>query len=280
MKAAFVGNVGIIEKYAKIIKSTLNYGNEDAITICGILCSDIKDTTKLAIEFNTKAYLSLDMLIREADIIFICYEDSRLRAFIDILKKLHIRSKILCHFNKSYDSYKISIGVTNSYYAITFPYSPSVIKSYNIENMPVIFEGGGKKHNEFKDVIMNAFPRAVFVNKDTKRLTHLAKRILTDYIKVMTGISKRLYQNAGLYDKDLFIKFAISSMESITSNGNSKNIGKVSTSDVSTDMKLLSELDHFDVREFYKNMEMHIADTGIYSPSEKETMIKTLRRKY
>ena len=81
MRAAFIGTENKIAVYSNIIKNAIASSELSAISICGVLSVSIEATANLAISLNTKAYLSLDDLLREADIVFVCRHDSQLASF-------------------------------------------------------------------------------------------------------------------------------------------------------------------------------------------------------
>lgn len=297
MNTAFVGTPHIIDTYAKLIQSTINYGSDDAIKLCGVYCSNIEDTTNLAIKLNTKVYMSLDNLINECELIFICYDDKGLKSFTDILKKKRVRGKILSHFNERSNSSKIFAGVTNTCYAISYPYppvfpdntlddkdsdtdiKPKQAKEFNISDFPLIIEGGGKRHEEFESLIKSAFPKSQFVTEDLRRLSYLASRVLRDYLKITIHTAKALYKLAGLYDPGLFSEFCKNTVSDLAPDDKDQTTEKLTENEIRTDIKLISETNREDIQSIYKTMESLIAKTGIYSEKEKETILKILKKR-
>lgn len=197
MNAGFVGKYEDIKTYSKIFRSAYE-GKSDKIKICGVLSTTLESTTSLAIEHNIKAYLSLGDLIKECDIIFICYTSDLLDSFINKLRSMRVRNKILCHFCQSHTSSDMEISITNTYYAITFPYMAEDF------NSAVLFEGGGKNQREFEDIIRLGFPNSVFANHPTRILCRIALRFLDTYMKMSIRLSKYIFARAGIYDKNQF----------------------------------------------------------------------------
>ena len=277
MQAAFIGNESKIAAYSKILQNALLTSNFGELKICGILSVNPEATTNLAIALNTKAYLSLDDLIKDADIIFVCRQDSQLAAFSDLLKDKRVRGKILCHFSTKYDSSILYCGSTNTYYSVGFPYPP--INHSNMGSIPITFEGEGKRSAEFEELIHRVFPKAIFCTRNDRRLGSIASRIITEYLKVMIRVAMHFLKISGFYDEDYFSEFVTRNVKDIISSNADKKIRKRSESEIRKDMRLLSVVNYSDTRDFYRNMETHIADTGIYTPDEKETILRTLKRK-
>lgn len=275
MNAAFVGNESIITPYAKLLQVNLKENNP--LKICGVLSSGVESTTNLAIMLNTKAYLSLEALIKDADVIFVCRHDSQLSAFSDVLKEKQVKNKILCHFSTKYDSSILRCSGTNTYYSIGFPYKASVS---NTNDILISLEGEGKRSQEFEEVMKTVFPKAVVSTKNEKRLGSIATRVITEYLKIIVNVSEHFYKISGQYDEECFCEFVSKNVKEVISQNPIKKIRKKGENEIRKDMRLLSGLNYSDTKEFYRNMECHIADTGIYTPDEKETILRILKKKY
>ncbi|MBQ8588007.1 MAG: hypothetical protein IJ454_01305 [Clostridia bacterium] len=279
MKAAFAGIENKILPFAKILQKTHNYKKDDGITICGVIGPDIESTTNTAIKLNVKAYADISDMFKEADIIFVCHPDKHLAAFCEIVKENHVRNKILCHFSTKYDSSVLYCGSTNTCYAIGFPYPVRVGETCS-DDIIISLEGEGKRSEEFEQIIRKNFAKARFCSKNEKRLGMLGARIISEYLKFIISIARKFYKMAGLYDEVSFGQFASHSVRDITHDKcENIKIRKRSESDIRQDMRLLSIVNYSDSRDFYKNMETHIADTGAYPPSEKDTILRVLKRK-
>ncbi len=209
MNAAFVGKYEDIKMYSKIFKSAYE-SQTDKIKICGVLSNALENTTALAIELNVKAYLSLCDLIKECDIIFVCYTGTSLDSFVNKLRSIRVRNKILCHFCPSHSSSDIETSITNTCYAITFPYT--VFPEAEETQRTVIFEGGGKNRREFEDIIKFGLPNAVFSNHNTRMMCRMAMRVLDTYMKMTIRLSKYIFSRAGIYDKNQFDAMAKKSL--------------------------------------------------------------------
>ncbi len=201
MNAAFVGKYEDIKTYSRIFRSAYE-GRTDKIKICGVLSTTLKNTTSLAIELNAKAYLSLNDIIKECDIIFVCYTGDSLDGFVNKLRSIRVRNKMLCHFCPSHSSSDIETSITNTCYAVTFPYT-AFVETDKIQRT-IVFEGGGKNSEEFEEIIKFGFPNAVFLNHNTRMMCRMAMRVLDTYMKMCIRLSKYIFTRAGIYDKNQF----------------------------------------------------------------------------
>ena len=278
MRAAFIGNENKIAVYSNIIKNALTSSDTNALSICGVLSSGIEATTNLAIALNAKAYLSLDDLLREADVIFVCRHDSQLASFSEIMKEKRVRGKIFCHFSSRHDSSVLSCGSTNTYYSVGLPYS--ILNATNPKKLVLSFEGEGKHSGQFEAVMKSIFPKAVFCSKSEKRMASIANRILTEYSKILIKISAHFFKMSGLYDEENFAEFSMRSIKDVISTGGTKQIRKLPESEIKKDMRLLSVIHSSNTKDFYRNMETHIAVSGGYDVHETEEILKTLKKKY
>lgn len=278
MRAAFIGTENKIAVYSNIIKNAIASSELSAISICGVLSVSIEATANLAISLNTKAYLSLDDLLREADIVFVCRHDSQLASFSELMKEKRVRGKIFCHFSTRHDSSVLSCGSTNTCYSIGLPYS--ILNATNPQKLVISFEGEGKHCVQFESIIKSIFPKAVFCSKSEKRMASIASRILTEYTKILIKISAHFFKMSGLYDEESFTEFSMRSIKDVIATGGTKQIRKLPESEIKKDMRLLSVIHSSDTRDFYKNMETHIAVSGGYDVHETEEILKTLKKKY
>lgn len=277
MQAAFIGNESKISTYSSILKKAITASECKALNICGVMSAGIEATTNLAIMLNTKAYLSLDDLLREADIIFVCRQDNQLAPFSDLMKEKRVRGKVFCHFSSKHDSSILSCGSTNTYYSVGFPYP--TINGVNPRNLTISLEGDGKHSDQFEAIMKSIFPKAVFCTKSEKRMYVIASRIVTEYMKIIVKVSMHFFKMSGLYDEESFADFFTRSLKDIITSNASKKIRKRSENEIRQDLRLLSVIHYGDTKDFYKNMETHIAETGIYTPDEKESILRTLKRK-
>ncbi len=277
MQAAFIGNENKISTYSSILKKAITASECKALNICGVMSTGIEATTNLAIMLNTKAYLSLDDLLREADVVFVCRQDSALASFSDLMKEKRVRGKIFCHFSSKHDSSVLSCGSTNTYYSVGFPYPTR--NAANPQNLTISLEGEGKHSDQFEAIIKSIFPKAVFCTKSEKRMYAIASRIVTEYMKIIVRVSMHFFKMSGLYDEESFADFSTRSLKDIITSSASKQVRKRSENEIRQDMRLLSIIHYGDTKDFYKNMETHIVETGIYEPDEKEGILRALKRK-
>ncbi len=273
MKAVFIGNETQIAIYSKLFAQNGN----DSFRLSGVISTSPEATTKLAINLNIKAYLNLDDAVKDNDVIFVCRNGNRLAAFSDLMKKMHVRDKIICHFSSHHDSTILNCGSTNTYYSIGIPYLHTA--QDKISNTVVTFEGGGKHHKEFENAIKSVLPKAVFCDKNAKQLASIATRIVTEYIKILVNISMHFFKISDMYDGESFLRLVTGSVTETLTSKTLRKARKRTEGELRRDIRLLSTIDYSDTKEFYKTMETRIADSGIYSPDEKETVLRILKKR-
>lgn len=273
MKAVFIGNETQIALYSKLFAQS---GNE-YFKLCGVISTSPEATTKLAISLNIKAYLSLEDAVKDGDVLFICRNGNHLASFSDLMKKMHVRDKIICHFSPHHDSTIINCGSTNSYYSIGVPYLH--MSQEKISNTVVTFEGGGKHREKFENAMKSVLPNAVFCDKNSKQLGSIATRIVTEYTKILVNISMHFFKMSGMYDEESFLRLVTGSVTDTLTSKTMKKARKRTEGELRRDIRLLSTIDYSDTKEFYKTMETRIADSGIYSPDEKETVLRILKKR-
>lgn len=272
MQIAFVGNENKISVYSKIIQNALLASQDAKSSICGVFSQNIETTANLALEINTKAYISLDDIIEDADIIFVCQPDSSLVAFSEYIKEKRIKGKIFCHFGSKYDSAVLSCGITNTCYSMSFPYT--FLSLSDFRSICVCFEGEGKRAHEFEAAMKAIFPKAVFCSRSDKRLASIASRVLTDYIKVVVNMSIKFFKFSGLYDEESFCALASHSIKDAMSSHSLCKLKRRSESEVKKDLRLLTAINYTGTKDFYKSMEAYIAVNDTSSVTSKKEFSK------
>lgn len=277
MNAGFIGMSTEGLAFAKTLYNSY-LSKKEGIFVNGIVCKTLEYTTQAAIRVRGKAYFSVNDAINDNDILFVCLPDSKLAQFSEYLKANYVKNKILCHFSKKYDSSILSCGTTNSCYSINFPYLLSSDKPADLSKTLVLVEGSGRKDDEFMEIMSKSLEKVVFTTKDNRRLTGIAHKFATVFLKGIINISRHLFKIAGTYDEDCFSeevgKFAVKEAKS-----ENTSITPSDADDIRKNLRVLSAINYSDTRELYKNMEYHLLVNGNYTPDEHENILQTLKRK-
>jgi len=275
MNAVLMGICPDALALAKIIQKADNYPNNNGIKIDGVLCRDLLQTTKIAMALNIKAYTGIDDALRNADILFISQPDSKLARFIETLKSHNVRNKILCHFSDKYDSSVLSCGITNSCYSVSIPYRYETKNISEIIDTPIFIEGEGKNGDEFKEAFSNSVINLYTYSKNEKHLTSMAKRKLTNYLKVVISSSRHFMKFAGTYHEKHFINYCRHLFDDIYYGLD--NVQKLDPPTLKRNLKIVSSLNYGESKKLVKNMEAHIAANANYSFEEKTEIDRILK---
>lgn len=275
MNAVFIGMTNETITFAKMLQSKKDSKNPDIINVSGVICKNVDLTTRIAMILNVKAYLTLEDAIRDADILFVSQADSRLASFSEGLKMRHIRNKILCHFSSKYDSSVISCGTTNSCYSINLPYRFEGERQSDGFETLITIEGGGKRDEEFRQILLNTLPNIRFCTKDERRLTAIATRIVKRHLKSALSLSRHLLKIAGTYDEESYrqmLKVFIQNSDFEESTSLDCDL-----SEIRKNMRLLSAINYSDTKEFVRNMEAHIVQNSSCSNEERAELLRALK---
>lgn len=253
MTAAFIGNRHEIEVYAGIFKEIISKDN--SLKILGVLSSTLENTTNLAISLNVKAYLNVNDILKECDVIFVCYKDAMLKSFVSVLKSQRVRNKIFCCFSSGLTASDFGRGTANSYYSVSFPYAFRRSKEVDKGEIPVLFERIGKENKDFENVITSSFQNSVFCERKTSAICYMAQRILSVHIKLCLRLSRYLYKEAGIYHPKWFELTAISSVREETVYPDEYRLRGVNAFNFKEFLSYLKDTDHPDMAEYITHHE-------------------------
>jgi len=280
MNVAIIGMCNEAMILAKIIKNSAYCHNADAdrLKISGVICKNATQTTNMAIELNIKAYLTLNDAIKDADILFVAQPDSTLAYFSEVLKGNCVRNKILCHFSRKYDSDILSCGTTNSCYSVVLPYlSRYTMRSDHYMNNIVVFEGYGKRHDEFEKAAENTLEKITFCNKHNHRMCMMSSRMINEYLKAVILTAKQIAKFANTYDENIFKSYIINTV-SEACNADTLTYDK-DADEIKKNMRVLSALNYSDTKDFVRNMELHLALNSEIDTDEKDEILRVLKYK-
>ncbi len=278
MNIAFYG----LNKYSYGLANILcgALGQEGLIKVTGMLGKNTTATVNAAIITNTKAYGSLDDLIKEADVIILGHSDSILSEVSFTLKEKNVKNKIICHLSQSYDSQIISCGITNTCYSISFPLYYDTTKVPEQLNCPIVFEGVGRRSEEFESIIKKALPNCIFTTKNNRKIALLAKRIMSVHMPIMIRVCKWLYKISGIYDAGAFKTYCLNTVRDLLSEKPQGTCdAKISETDLRKYISLLNAINEPGLKAYYKHLEQYAMEDVIYSGEERYMRNRILGKK-
>lgn len=285
MKAALLGVSKIAMNIAYTIKELSQVCENPQITISGIYSNNIQTSVNAAIVLNTKIYLNLKDLLHEADIIFISGGSKTLSSFTDLMRENRIRSKILCHFDKTLNSDILYCGTTNTYASFYTPFAASSDKIKNLSDDCIMVEGEGKRFEEFSLALTELGNAFKICTKSEKALAVLANRFTTDYVMSVLDSAIHMYKIAGVFSSQKFSEFVnkfITTSKKIN-EGNTRNFTgycspKANEAYIRKTFSLLNTINYSDLKSMYRVLETHALNSDAYTVEEKEYLASLLKR--
>ena len=278
MNFAFYG----LHKFSIVFADLLSEAAKQntSIKITGVFARNTTSTVNAAIKINTKAYASFDDLIKEADVIVIGYGDDSLGEISMLLKEKGVKNKILCHFSTEYNSSILSCGTTNTCYSINFPFLYETVKAYKSVNPTITFEGGGRRHDEFKALMEENLKKCIFCSRNSRELSLIAKRATTVLVPEVIDVFEFLYKASDIYDKEEYINLVL---KSIADRLREKPLGtaspKTTEDGLKKNIRVLNALGEPEMKELYKQLELYTAENTHYNQEDKYRIRKILNKK-
>ena len=278
MNIAFYGFNKYSYGLAKLMCSTS--AHDSLIKVTGMLGKNTTATVNAAIHTNTKAYSSLDDLVKEADVIILGHADSMLSEVSLTLKEKNVKNKILCHLSQTQDSRIISCGITNTCYSISFPLCYDTTKMPELANCPIVFEGGGRKSEEFETAMKSALPNCIFTTKSNRNISLLAKRIMTVHMTTMIKVGRWLCKISGIYDEKAFNTFALNiTMDMLSKNPVGTCDARISETELRKYISLLNTINEPGLKEYYRHLEQYAMEDVAYSGEQRYMYSRILGKK-
>ncbi len=278
MNIAFYGFNKYSFGLAKLLCSV--FAEDSLIKVTGMLGKNTNATVNAAIHTNTKAYTSLDDLVKEADVIIVGHADSMLSEISLTLKEKNVKNKILCHLSQTHDSQIISCGITNTCYSISFPFYYDTTKVPDIINSPITFEGSGRRSEEFETIMKKALPNCIFATKNNRKLSLMAKRFMTVHVPILIKISRWIYKISGTYSENDFNTLFLNVLkDALSKNPQGTYDAKISETDLRKHISLLNAINEPGLKEYYKHLEQYAMEDTVYTQEERYIHSRILGKK-
>ncbi len=171
------------------------YFSVKGISLSGYYSKLYKDAIEASKFTNSKAYETINDLVKDSSMIFITTPDDSIHEVWQKLSNYDLTNKIICHTSGSLTS-SIFLNINNSN---AFAYSIHPIfafsdkyKSYkNLQESYFSIEGPEKYIHELRDFIESLGNPTLVINKDNKALYHLASVTVSNLVLslINTGCS-------------------------------------------------------------------------------------------
>lgn len=199
MKVGFIGA-------GKVGFSLGKYFKEKNITVTGYY-SKSPESAKSAADFtNTKAYDSIEELLRESDTLFITVPDQNIGEVWDCIKNLDIKNKNICHCSGSiastafFDGEKLgaSIYSVHPLYAISNKY-----ESYQeLQNAYFTVEGSQNHIQDMEELLQKAGCRVIRITAENKSLYHCGAVVVSNLVVGLYALGSHMLESCGFAKED------------------------------------------------------------------------------
>lgn len=241
------------------------YFKENGILITGYYSKN-HNSAKEAAEFTgTKAFLNLQQLVQESNVIFITTPDGEIEGVWNELKELSINNKLICHCSGLLSSEIFSdISKFGAYpYSIhpMFAMSDKYNSFKNFRKAFITIEGHEKYINKFTELFKSLGNSVKIIDKENKSLYHLASVISSNLVLGLINNGVDYLKHCGFSEElaiDALYPLISNNIENIKVSGTVKSLtGPLERGDLSTmqtHMLSLSEEDKILYRALNNNL--------------------------
>ena len=95
-----------------------------------------------------------------------------------------------------------------------------------------------------------------------------------DFIDKITGTASEIFE---IYDKERFCSSIQKMVSEVCRNQKfEKSVVKIDAGEIKQNTKLLGTINSGDMKEYYKNLELHMAECDVYGQNEKIEILRSL----
>lgn len=270
MKAAFIG-AGRVGRAMGI------YLRRKRIPIAGYYSRTYLSAVTSANETESKAYATMEDLVREADLIAITTPDDDIIQVVNSLAELQIlwQDKIVIHMSGVHSSEmlfslqqkKTTTASLHPMYSFDEPHRAAE----ELEQAIFTLEGNGKRFQELISFLNQANLTWVEIATERKALYHTAASVLSNYLVALADIGLEMLARTGMDEKqakELAAPLMRKTVNNIIQWGPERALtGPIVRGDTGTIQQHLNELHQQDSGwlEFYKIMAKHTVELAIRS---------------
>jgi len=240
------------------------YFSKKNIPLSGYYSEFYKDAEEASKFTNSKAYESLNDLVRDSSMIFITTPDDSINEVWRKLSNYNLTNKIICHTSGSLTSSILNMNNSNAFaYSIhpIFAFSDKYNSYKNLQNAYFSIEGPEDHIHELKDFIHSLGNNFFVLNKDDKALYHLASVTVSNLVLSLINIGCSYLSQCGLNEGDALkalLPLIQNNIDNIKGNGFiSALTGPIERNDLGTIKHHISAIPTGDV-SLYKNLSLNL----------------------
>lgn len=281
MTYSFIGLGKPIAAVNTLLKTKIkNYrknhpGEEPVLSPGGIFASDYSMAAAFAGENGMCAYLTIEELLKNSDLVFVFLSDKALKNISVTLGKYNAKGKIFCHFSSGFTADILDFNSNNTYVSMSFPY---VIKDDDGKTTAehIIAEGYGKSLDNLKDIFNMFQIDASFVTSDEKIIFETAASLSKDMAVILKYASQRLIKYSLASHGELCQKLMDLSFNDPAQLNTYNPVEAKDIDFVQRQCSALKNLGVDDITDLYCNL-LKIS-TRIYPSEESEKIVQTAKR--
>ncbi|MCB2293022.1 DUF2520 domain-containing protein [Clostridium algoriphilum] len=228
--------------------------------------SELYKDAKEASEFtNSKAYETINDLVKDSSMIFITTPDDSIHEVWQKLLNFNLTNKIICHTSGSLTS-SIFKNINNSdafAYSIhpIFAFSDKYNSYKNLQNAYFSIEGPEGHIDQLKDFIHSLGNKSFVIDKDNKALYHLASVTVSNLVLSLINTGCSYLSQCGLSENDALealLPLIQNNIDNIKHDGcKSALTGPIDRNDIGTVNLHMNAIPKIDV-ELYKKLSLNL----------------------
>ena len=232
MKVGFVGA-------GKVGFSLGKYFKEKGLNVAGFYSrskESVKEVTKF-VEVN--GFDSIEEIVQESDVLFLTVSDKAVVEVWDIIKRLPIDNKIICHCSGVLSS-KIFTNI-EQLNACGYSLHPMLaisdkMNSYkNLGTACFTLEGSHEYLNKMKSIVEQLDNKVYIISCDDKELYHGAAVFASNFVVALAQTSVDLLEKCGFSDTSILYPLMLANVENIIRQGTASALtGPVERCDIET----------------------------------------------
>lgn len=176
------------------------YFKQQGLEVAGFYNRSLSAAVDSAILTDTKAFLSLEELFAQSDVLVIAVSDDAIRKFAVTLAKWDLRDKILCHLSGSYPAACLEAGTGGTATYLALHPLANFTSKYPPDTLTFALEGNGPRVSQlqtvFKQHNIGIFPMSL----DQIAVFYIGMSFLSSFVTTMAGIGRDLLRSVGIYD--------------------------------------------------------------------------------
>ncbi|HEY8804603.1 MAG TPA: Rossmann-like and DUF2520 domain-containing protein [Clostridium sp.] len=241
------------------------YFSIKGIMLSGYYSKLYKDAKEASEFTNSKAYETINDLVRDSSMIFITTPDDSIHEVWQKLLNFNLTNKIICHTSGSLTS-SIFLNINNSdalAYSIhpIFAFSDKYNAYKNLQNAYFSIEGPESHIHQLKDFIHSLGNKSFVIDKDHKALYHLASVTVSNLVLSLINTGCSYLSQCGLSENDALealLPLIENNIDNIKNNGCITALtGPIDRNDIGTVNLHMKAIPTGDV-ELYKNLSLNL----------------------